>query len=147
MRQWKLWVLAGFVGVAGGCGPPFTAVAATHAANFGCAPPEVRVDEVVFNANSRTGTFLALGCGFRQVYFCRGNDCGASGVPIRLGPSSAGGEVVGRTEIGCSPPCSPGYLCGPGGRCEPICNPLCEAGYVCSENRTCEPSPAWVDER
>jgi len=52
-----------------------TIIQARHAAEFGCASSEVRVDTVQHSYNSGVGTFAAEGCGARAIYVCERDVC------------------------------------------------------------------------
>lgn len=71
-----------------------------HAAQFGGAPDRVEVEEVSYDGYRNRGTFAATGCGVRQVYYCRSNECVADGTdePPRFGRTDVWPLVVFATS-------------------------------------------------
>jgi hypothetical protein len=125
--------------LASGCGHAMTVSNARtrHAAQYGCAASDVEIQEISYNGWNNSGTFAAIGCGVRQVYWCDGSQCTGDGVPVRLdgAPALAVAGTAGGES--CSPPCSPGYHCA-AGVCQALCNPPCSPGHHCAQDRTCQ---------
>ncbi len=124
-----------FAVLATGCYARMTArtTARLHAANFGCSPDDVLVEQIQHNEWNNRGMFVASGCGVRQTYLCASNRCIASGTPMADGWAPPAAGVASGT---CDPPCSPGYDCQ-GGVCRGLCNPSCAPGYFCADDRQC----------
>jgi hypothetical protein len=100
------------------------------------------------------GAYRAEGCNQAVTYACFSGGALGSGtcvpeqtplhtqstVKTQARPQPPANCVVpssGATD-GCTPPCSPGYVCE-GAMCKAVCNPLCSPGYVCAQDRTCQP--------